>query len=84
MKAALKVYLSSLLQILLVSVQTINLQHGRIALVGITSTLIGITWLYNVNGATKSGSLTKAAYIFGGATGATISMSVSKYLLAAL
>lgn len=46
--------------------------------------LIGVTWLYNVNGATKSGRLTKAAYIFGGATGATISMSVSKYLLAAL
>ena len=43
MKDAIKVYLSSLTQILLVSVQTINLQHGRLALVGITSMLIGIT-----------------------------------------
>lgn len=81
MKTAIKVYLSSMLQILLVSVQTINLQHGRVALVGITSTLIGITWLYNVNGACKSGTKAKIGYILGGATGATVSMKVSQLLL---
>lgn len=80
MKAALKCYLASLLQILLVSVQTINLQHGHIASVGITSTLIGVTWLYNVNGACKSGWPTKLAYILGGASGATISLPFSSYL----
>lgn len=84
MKAAFKVYLSSLLQILLVSVQTINLQHGRIALVGITSALIGVTWLYNVSGACKNDRATKLAYVLGGASGATFSLPFSKFLIAYL
>jgi hypothetical protein len=68
-----------MLQVFLLTLQTINIVDRNIPLIGITSAGIACAWLINVGGA-RAGWKTRVAFVVGGSLGAMMSIPFHTFI----
>ena len=76
----MKILLYSYLQLLLISMNTINVANGRVLASIVFSFLIGLAWTMGVNGVAGGGTKEKLFYAAGGSLGTGTGVLLSTLL----
>lgn len=81
MKLRISLFLSGMLQVMLVSMNVIFISHNYIICMMVTGFLISYTWTYNTRKINVSTQIERLCYALGACTGTGVGYTIAKNLI---